>query len=434
MTLALRLAEQGCRVTLVEAAPTAGGLASAQSIGGYTWDRFYHVILQSDGHLRGLLEELGLGDALQWGHTRTGFYTGGRLLSLSTSLEFLRFRPLSLVDKVRLAATIMVASRLRDYRRLEGIPVAAWLQRWSGRRTFDRIWLPLLKAKLGDNYRLASAAFIWAVIARMYAARRSGMKREVFGYVDGGYDRILRRFSEHLERAGVELLTGRPAREIRDAGRGAEVRFADGPARAFDRIVVTVPCGRVAALCPQLSEAERERLARVVYQGVVCASLLLDKPLAGFYVTNITDGWVPYTAVIEMSALIGTGRFGGWSLVYLPRYVTQQDPFWQRTDREIEAEFTGALTRMYPAFRPEQVRAFQVARVKDVLALSTLHYSDAALPPTRTSLPNVAIVNSAQIAHGTLNNNEVVGLANEKAAELAAWVRPGRAAVPARSN
>ena len=35
------------------------------------------------------------------------------------------------------------------------------------------------------------AAFIWATIARMYAARRSGLKEERFGYVPGGYARVL---------------------------------------------------------------------------------------------------------------------------------------------------------------------------------------------------------------------------------------------------
>ncbi|MGA2382687.1 MAG: NAD(P)/FAD-dependent oxidoreductase [Gemmatimonadales bacterium] len=430
MTLALRLRALGCRVTIIEGAAAPGGLASAQEIGGYTWDRFYHVILMSDTHLRGLLSELGLADRLQWGQTRTGFYTDGQLYSLSTSLEFVRFPPLSLVDKARLAATILVASRLKDVRRLEGIPVTDWLERWSGRRTFERIWLPLLKSKLGENYRLASAAFIWAIIARMYAARRSGMKREMFGYVEGGYDTVLRRFRAHLEGLGVEFLTGRPAKEVRDNGAVAEVRFGDGPARAFDRVVLTVACGRIPALCPQLTEAEKARLGRVVYQGVACASLLVTKPLAGYYVTNITEPWVPFTAVIEMTALVGTERFGGHALVYLPRYLTQDDAFWHRSDAEIETEFLDALARMYPDFRRDDVRVFQVARVKEVLALSTLHYTATALPSTRTSLENVFVVNSAQIAQGTLNNNEVIGLANLKTAELAPYLRARTAAGP----
>ena len=430
MTMALRLSAQGFRVTVIEGAVAPGGLASPQDIGGYTWDRFYHVILMSDTHLRGLLGELGVADRLQWGHTRTGFYTDGRMFSLSTSLEFLRFPPLSLLDKARLAATILVASHLKDVRRLEGIAVTEWLERWSGRRTFERIWLPLLKSKLGENYRLASAAFIWAIIARMYAARRSGMKREMFGYVDGGYDAVLRRFREHLEGLGVEFATGRPAKEVRDSGEGATVLFGDGTARTFDRVVLTVACGRIPALCPQLTQDEKTRLGRVIYQGVACASLLLKRPLAGYYVTNITESWVPFTAVIEMTALVGTERFGGQTLAYLPRYLTQDDPFWQRSDTDIEAEFLGALERMYPGFRRADVRAFQVARVKEVLALSTLHYSATALPPSCTSLRNVFVVNSAQIAQGTLNNNEVVGLANLKAAELAPFLRARAATGP----
>ena len=46
----------------------------------------------------------------------------------------------------------------------------------------------------------------WATIARMYAARQSGLKREMFGYVRGGYARVLERFAEVLEAAGVHSL------------------------------------------------------------------------------------------------------------------------------------------------------------------------------------------------------------------------------------
>jgi len=57
-----------------------------------------------------------------------------------------------------------------------------------------------------------------------------------------------------------------------------------------------------------------------------------------------------------------------------------------------------------------------------VLAISTLDYSESTLPSMRTSLPNTFIVNSAQIASGTLNLNETVGLANRQAAALAPFL------------
>jgi protoporphyrinogen oxidase len=259
------------------------------------------VVLLSDRHLHELLDELGLADRLRWGTTRTGFYTDGRLYSLSSSLDFVLFPPLSLIDKARLAATILYASRVTDWRALEQVPVTEWLERLSGRRVFQRMWLPLLRSKLGENYRLASASFIWAIIQRMYAARRSGLKQERFGYVDGGYAVVLDRFQQHLDSLGVETLTSHPVSQVRQLDRGAEVQFANGTARHFDHVVLTLPCGRAASITPQLGALEVERLKSVVYQGIVCASLLLERPLADYYVTNITDDWVPFTGIIEMT-------------------------------------------------------------------------------------------------------------------------------------
>jgi protoporphyrinogen oxidase len=418
MTLAYRLRAAGLQPTILEAAPRTGGLASSASIGGYTWDRFYHVILLSDTRLRALLEELGLTERLRWGATRTGFYTDGALLSMSNVFEFLRFPPLSLLDKARLAATIMYASRLQNWRPLESIPVTEWLTRLSGRRTFERIWLPLLKSKLGDNYRVASAAFIWAIIARMYAARRSGLKQEMFGYVEGGYDTILQRFRARLEEMGVETVCGRPVSAVRDDGSEVQLEFDEGEARRFDRVVLTIPSPRIAALCPQLSGAERERLNGVIYQGIICGSMLLRKPLANFYITNITEPWVPFTAVIEMTALVDRAHFAGHSLVYLPRYVTQSDPAWRASDAELWESNLQAIERMYPGFDRRDVVATQMARVREMLAVSTLDYSERCLPPLTTSLPNVYVANSSQIANGTLNVEETVGLAERQAGAL----------------
>jgi protoporphyrinogen oxidase len=418
LTLALGLRKRGHRVTVLEGAAAPGGLAAPAEIGGFTWDRFYHVIAPGDEQLLGLLDELDLTDAVRWGTTRTGFFTDDRFHSMSSSWEFLRFPPLSLVDKARLGLTILHASRITDGRSLEDVPAVDWLRRWSGRNTLERIWLPLLKAKLGENYRQASAAFIWAIVARMYAARRSGLKREQFGYVDGGYDRVLRRLRERLEESGVELGCGAPVTGVQSEGAGPRVTLAGGAERSFDQVILTIPATKIPTLCPDLTPAERSRLERVVYQGIVCASLLLKRPLSGFYVTNITEAWVPFTAVIETTALVDRDRFGGHTLVYLPRYLTQDDAFWRRSDDEVRTEFVAALRRMYPDLRSDDIVAFRTSRVREVLALATRGYTREALPPTRTSLPGVWIVNSAQIANGTLNLNETVGLARRKLDEL----------------
>ena len=410
-------------MTLLEAADSLGGLASAWHIDDVMWDRHYHVILLSDTHLRELLGELGLEGETRWTETRTGFFTDGTLHSMSNALEFLRFPPLSLIEKVRLAGTIFYASRVRDWKRLERIPVADWLRRWSGQGTFEKIWLPLLRAKLGECYRRTSAAFIWATIARMYAARRTGLKKEMFGYVRGGYARILDRYTDVLRESGVEIELAAPVRRIERAhGGGLEVDYGDTGQGTFDQVVMTTPASVAARVCHGLTDDEVRRFEEIEYVGIVCASLLLKRPLSEYYITNITESWVPFTAVIEMSALVDRDQFGGKTLVYLPKYASPDDPVFDRSDDDLRQAFLDALRRMHPDLADEDVLAFRVSRVRHVFALPTLDYSEK-LPPTKTSVPGLHVINSAHIVNGTLNVNETVQLAERTMPELLADAR-----------
>ncbi|MCA9257630.1 MAG: hypothetical protein KDA61_00465 [Planctomycetales bacterium] len=176
-------------------------------------------------------------------------------------------------------------------------------------------------------------------------------------------------------------------------------------------------------MAPQLTEAECKQFANPEYLGVVCASLLLKQPLANYYVTNITDEGYPFTAVIEMTALVDPQEFGGRSLVYLPRYAGSDDEAWQWSDDEVRNRFVAALGRMYPHFDEEQVEAFRVSRAPHVMALPTLGYS-ATLPSLSTSLGSVFVVNSAHIVKGTLNVNEVIDLADDALVRLQGALLP----------
>ncbi|MBX3281963.1 MAG: NAD(P)/FAD-dependent oxidoreductase [Acidobacteria bacterium] len=470
MTVALRLADAGHRVTIFEAAGEIGGLASAWTIGNYTWDRHYHVTLLSDEHTRGLINELGLEDQFRWVETKTGFYSDGELHSMSNSLEFLKFPPLDLISKLRLGYTIFKASRITDWRELEKITVEEWLTRLSGRKTFEKIWRPLLLAKLGESYKHTSAAFIWATIQRMYAARRSGLKKEMFGYVRGGYANVLKRFAEVLNEKGVEVRLNSPVQSVEklangtfnvrviDARRKTDLaekyrthrtkyaafnsavsvaagfsgafltepeptprrrrsdRVAPPPPEEFDRVILTCPSSKAAEITPQLEGREHLDLANIRYQGIICASVLLRSSLSKFYVTNITDN-SPFTGIIEMTALVNKTEFGGNSLVYLPKYVDPDDRLFDASDDSIRETFLAGLEKMYPRFKRRDVLAFRVSKVKRVFPLPVLNYSED-LPPMRTSVDGLYIVNSTHIVNGTLNVNETVALAKRFAGEL----------------
>jgi protoporphyrinogen oxidase len=415
MTLALRLAQQGKDVTLYEAAPSLGGLASAWQLGDVVWDRHYHVTLFSDTILRSLLRELGLESEMRWAKTRTAFYADSKLHSMSNVAEFLRFPLLGAIDKIRLGATILHASRIKDSKSLENIRVVDWLTKWSGSRVTEKLWLPLLRSKLGENYNDTSAAFIWSTVARMYAARRTNTKTELFGYVPGGYARVIERFAKTLDHAGVKCRVGRPVTEIAGSTDGkVQIEAGGEDAEIFDEVVVTTAAPLASRMCPQLTTAEKGRLNGLLYQGIICASLLLKKSLSNFYITNITDGDMPFTAVIEMSAIVDKDQFGGRALVYLPKYLPSDSKDFELSDDQVREKFLAGLERMHPEFRREDVLCFQTSRVKYLLPIPTLNYSQN-LPQVETSVPGLHIVNSAHIVNGTLNINETVQLAESAA-------------------
>jgi protoporphyrinogen oxidase len=446
LTLALRLTNAGHAVTIFESAPEIGGLASVWQLGDLTWDKHYHVTLLSDAHTRKIVEEIGLADRFEWVETRTGFYTDGKLVSMSNTMEFLKFPPLGIISKLRLGGTIFLASKINDWKKMESISVEKWLTRYSGKKTFEKMWLPLLKAKLGDAYRETSAAFIWATIQRMYSARKSGLKKEMFGYVRGGYATVLKRFAEVLKEKGVEIVLNSRVEKIGKSGDGkieitaksakAQTQSAQSEettseanlsvlrdsssasfavlsenSHEFDNVIFTGPSNIAAQIIPQLSADEKAKLKGIKYQGIVCASILMRNSLSEFYVTNVTDE-TPFTGIIEMSALVDKKEFGGNALVYLPKYVAPDDALFEKPDDEIEEIFVTELEKMYPHFKREDVLEFKVSKVRQVFPIPTVGYS-TRLPAMKTSVDGVYIVNSAHIVNGTLNVNETALLAEK---------------------
>ena len=375
-TLALRLAHAGHDVTLFEAAPELGGLASPWQLGDIVWDRHYHVTLLSDSSTRGLLRTLDLDGEMRWVKTRTSLFGDGRLVPCSNAIDYLRLPTLGLIDKARLGATILWAARVRDGRPLDHVPVETWLRRLSGERVLEKLWAPLLRSKLGDRYPEASAAFLWATIQRLYAARRSGLKEEMFGYVPGGYARILDSLAAALATAGVEVRLASPVDRMRQEASGWNVAFGEGKEETFERAAVTLTPRRAAKMLPGLAPEARMRLEGVAYQGIVCASVLLDRPLADAYLTYLVDPDLPFTAVVEMSAFVDPAELGGHGLVYLPLYLPASDERFRASDDEIRTRFLAGLRRVHPSATPDRIKAFRVSRVAEVFPFPVLGYTD----------------------------------------------------------
>jgi protoporphyrinogen oxidase len=412
LSMAHRLRQAGHAVTILERSSEIGGLTGAHTVGPITWDQHYHVTLASDSAWRAILSDLGLDSKIVWKTTRTACLADGTLLPVSSPLEFLKFSPLSLMQRFRLAATLAWATQIRDGQKMEQISVEKWLRRFSGASAFDRFWKPLLRAKLGSAYTQASAAFIWATAQRLGKARKNGLDAEKFGYVPGGYANVVSTFADRLRADGVAIRTGVLIASVSSRS----VTLENGEVISADQIVVTTSSHTAAKLIPALTDHERTLLTSVLYQGVIDVSIVLPKQLCPYYLTYLLDETI-LTGVVDMSSLVEASELGGHGLVYLPRYAAPDDPMFDMTDDELVRGFTNALAKAYPSFDPSTIIASKVAKVREVFSVPTLGYSDRVMP-FASSVPGVWIANGSQIVNGTLNVDESVQLAERAVQEM----------------
>jgi protoporphyrinogen oxidase len=107
LTVAVRLAERGHEVTVLERDPVPGGLAGSFEVAPGIWlEKFYHHIFQTDRFAVRLIDELGLGASLRWHRPATTVFLDGRTYPLDSALAVLRFSALSLPNRLRLAAGV----------------------------------------------------------------------------------------------------------------------------------------------------------------------------------------------------------------------------------------------------------------------------------------------------------------------------------------
>lgn len=420
ISAALELSKHpGVEVTLFENRDHIGGLSDAFYWRDITWDRFYHVVLSTDSVLIDFLKELGLESELSFTETRSGFFGDGRLASLSSTGDFIRFPFLTLWQKMRLATGILYSAALKDPSRLDRIFVRQWLTSVFGRRVYERIWDPLLRSKLGSVREQTSAAFIWATIRRLYGARNGEEKKERMGHVRGGYERILKSAEELLRERGVAIRTDSEVQAVRTTNSHVELTVggsdsADSP-EAFDKALLTIPSpGLMQLLKPSPDELFFEQYRSVRYLGVVCLLLIVRRSLSPYYVINLLDKELPFTGVIEATNVIDPNALNGNHLVYIPKYAASDDRIFELTDEEIGSTFIEGLRQVFPSFEESDIRHRRVFREPYVQPLQEIGALERR-KNHRTSRKGVYVANSAMMKNTTLNNNAAITLGRSAA-------------------
>mgnify|MGYP000620833648 CR=1 FL=1 len=353
LTCALRLAEKGHMVTLIEGSDQLGGLGTFFDYEGRTFEKFYHCLLPSDGPLLALLDSLGLLDDVYWKPSSFAYADGTDIFALNTPVDLLKFKPLSLMDRIRVGIT-GIYGRIASAKGLDDITTAQWLSHWSGRSAFIKFWQPMLEAKFGDRYADVPALWFWTRFNREKGER----KGEVKGYIKGGYKHITTTLASQLKQLDVTLRLNTRIRSVDLDEAGALLLETDAGSEFYDQCVVTLPWpvfGQVAG--PRLKAASPKTDWNIDFQGVINHLIFLRRPLTKHYWLATPGLEYPFDGIVETSTLTDEADRGSRHIVYLTKYLHRDDPRFAQPETEIQNTWVAALQKLFPDLKTEDIEA-----------------------------------------------------------------------------
>lgn len=393
LACALRLAEKGHPVTLVEGSDQLGGLGTFFEHDGRTFEKFYHCMLPSDGPLLGMLDSLGLTPDIYWRPSSFAYADTGRIFPLNTPVDLLRFSPLPFADRIRVGIT-GAWGRVCSAKGLDEITTAQWLQGLSGKRAFAKFWKPMLEAKFGDRYHDVPALWFWTRFNR----EKGESKGEIKGYIRGGYKRITETFAARLRELGVTLRLNEKIERIDlDSAGQPRVQTEKEELRA-DQVLITLPWPTFTQVA---TEAFKQQASvptwDIDFQGVINHVLFLKRPLTKHYWLATPEAQHPFDGVVETSTLTDEADRGqGRHVVYLTKYVHRTDPRFTQPEDEIKRSWFSALQKLFPDLRPDELEADYLFRAPFVEPIYTRGFTRKR--PPETLIPGkVALATTAQV-------------------------------------
>jgi protoporphyrinogen oxidase len=406
VTLAYRLSAPNVKVTVYERGDNLGGLAAFMPYDGLRIDRFYHTILSSDMSMQNLIKESGVDDRLHFTETKQGFYDNGKLYPFNTPVDLMTFPPLNIIQRFRLGLQVIYAQFEKDWVKIDDIPVEKWLVKVSGRGVFNKVWKPLLRAKFDTLSGDVPATYIWSRLRRMMGTREGVQSKEMMCYLENGYYTLIEALAKKAEERGAEFCLKVPIEKIViENGRAVGVQI-DSNVERYDAVISTMASPVVGGLLPDAPPDFRDMLMKQEYLGVLCPLLILRKRLLPYYVLNITDDSIPFTAVVETTNLINPDHVKGYHLVYLPKYVAPDNDMVNWPDEKVKAEWMKHFKRMFPDFDESDIVEFIVQKARYVEPIRPMGTRDE-IPTIKTPVERFYMGNTVMI-YPELGNGEAV--------------------------
>ncbi|AKU13723.1 hypothetical protein AzCIB_3830 [Azoarcus sp. CIB] len=397
LTAAYLLAKKGRKVRVIEADSCPGGLAGTFEFSdGVKIEKFYHHWFNNDEFVPELVRELGMdGDVLTL-PSRTGMYYNGRMWKLSTPLDLLRFKALSLIDRIRLGLLVFQVRRVKDWRTIEHLSIREWLEPLCGKRVFKVVWEPLITSKFSLYSESVNAVWFWKKLV-LRGSTRDSKGGEQLAYFKGGFGRLAEAMVTQIRALGGEVSLGEKVLDVKTEGKRVTALQTDSGVVNGKQFLFTPAFPIIADMFERAADSDwLARVRRVRYLGNMCLVLRMNRSLSSTYWLNVNDPGFPFVGVIEHTNFDSPENYKGTHIAFLSRYLAVEDPVWGYSDEQYVEFALEHLKRMFPDLDRSWIVEHKVWRAEYAQPVTERGFS-TYVPGRETPFENAYISTMAQI-------------------------------------
>jgi protoporphyrinogen oxidase len=394
LTAGYELSKSGHQVVIYEQEPECGGLVRTVKVGGQNLEQFYHHVFTSDQDLIDLLGELDLNSRLVWISPHNGIYLNNQLHPFTSPLDLLRFKELTLLERISLGLLVYKAKMVKDWDQLEKLSAKDWIIQKAGPNVYRKVWGPLLNSKFDHDADRVSAAWIWNKFKLRGSTRGKNPARELLGYLNGSFGVIYQTLVARIIEQGGMIASGREVTRISPRDDGTLDLSTRQGTENFERVIVTA-APEVLLNLAGLPENYAGQLKRIKYKANICLILELEERLSPYYWISVADNSLPFVAVIEQTNFMPVQDYRS-HVVYLSRYLDAADPLYSASDEAVKEQFIAGLKRMFPDWKETTLQRVQVNRTRYAQPVVFTNYS-AMIPGYQSPVDHLYLACMAQI-------------------------------------
>lgn len=401
LAAAMRLADAGYDVELLEKGDDIGGLAGDFTMHGVHVEKAYHFLYQTDMHIQAFMAELGMEGEIVWCESNRCCFYRGKIYPFDGALDLIKFTPIPFLDRIRAGLTVLLLQKTRmGWKKLSRITAYDWLKQWAGPKVLEVIWAPLLKGKFDRYYKEISMQWLWGRIMQRADSQKPGDKCEKLGQIKGGFHRLTQAMADRIRKANCPIHLNRPVASFKQRPDGRiDVVSPDGEADTFDKVLFTGPSpvfGDMVAGNDAVPQEYVDNLKSIPYLGAIVHIFSSDQEITPYYWHNISEMDWPFLVLINLTKLRDKADFAGKHIYYLAAYVPHEHEYFTMPQQELFDLWYGALAEMWPKFDRGQLLEEHLFRFKYAQHIVGLRY-DRKIPPYESPIEGLYLSNFSQI-------------------------------------